>query len=78
VTYRQALSRLGFRPVQAYWHWPDFEHCRVIVPLGQPASLSTTLPVARVRLPTRLMAFADWAGLLQRAVPCFSVVGRKV
>jgi len=79
--WAMALARLGLSDVAAHWHWPDFERCTQIVPLGEPAALSLALARTGTGFSARLMATAGRlalrAGLLAPLVPCFSVMGRR-
>lgn len=79
--YVSALRRLGFIEVAAYWHWPNFESCTEIIPLGDPVALVHALGRRRSGGATRLKSALGRGlvrmGLLPRLVPCFSLVARK-
>ena len=75
------LRGLGLDQVEAYWHWPDFDSCTEIMPLGEPAAIrgsllrrqesrgrSALVSVARFLLATRLLPLAVTHG---------SVIGRR-
>ncbi|CAN5148312.1 hypothetical protein BH20ACT13_BH20ACT13_10680 [soil metagenome] len=75
------LRRLGLDRIEAYWHWPDFESCTEIMPLGEPAAMrgallrrqasrgrSVLVSVARLLLATRLLPLAVTHG---------SVIGQR-
>lgn len=79
--YAAELGRLGFDDVQASWHWPDFDSCTQILPLGardviRSALLSRRegrghspgLMVARLLVASQLLPFA---------VTHASVIGRR-
>ncbi|MDQ5851410.1 MAG: hypothetical protein M3380_04920, partial [Chloroflexota bacterium] len=75
-----AVERLGFIDIQAYWHWPNFESCTMIVPLGDRAALLHA--VGRhvngrgVQLKATLGSWLLRSGWLAHVVPCFSVVAQ--
>ncbi len=75
------VSRLGFVEVDAYWHWPNFESCAEIVPLGDRAALAHSLARRTGGTAARLKAIVGRGllqiGLFARQVSCFSVVARK-
>jgi len=79
---RACLRELGFGDVEAHWHYPDFERCGGIVPVGHRTTAGAFfLARAGGRLVAPLLARAGgWllgadhvAGLL----PCVSLVARK-
>lgn len=86
-----ALKRLGFGPVQIYWHWPDFESCTKIIPLHDQGALLFALgaggPIRSApgifdndmsgRLKRALGRGLVRSGLLARLVPCFSLVAQR-
>lgn len=79
--YIAALRGLGFARCEGYWHWPDFENCREIVPLYDAAALRHAFARRRSGAVARLKAAVgqkllcrDWLATL---VPCFSVVACK-
>lgn len=37
--YVQALTKAGFTEANAFWFWPDFDHCTKIIPLADPVVL---------------------------------------
>ena len=75
-----AVERLGFVDIQAYWHWPNFESCTMIVPLGDRAALLHALERhasgTGVQLKAMLGRWLLESGWLARVVPCFSVVAQ--
>jgi hypothetical protein len=79
--YVSAIRRLGFAEVEAYWHWPNFEACAEIVPLGDPVAVLHALGRRRSGVAARLKsAVGRWllqSGLLVRVIPCFSMVAHK-
>jgi len=75
------LGRLGFTAVETYWHHPDFETCREIIPLNDRATLDFALSrnhggVGR-QLLLRGARHLARTGALRHLVPCLSVVARK-
>ena len=79
--YVAELRRLGFDEVELYWHWPDFDSCTQILPLGDRRVVRSALIrrqesrggspqvwLARLLLAARLLPFA---------VPHASVVARR-
>lgn len=79
--YVATLRQLDLDEVEAYWHWPDFEHCTKILPLDDPAALLHVFPPQRSSVSGRLKsALGRWllqSGLLAIVVPCFSLVARR-
>jgi hypothetical protein len=77
----RALRRLEFENVTAQWHFPDFESCLEIVPLGDRRALSLSLRRRQRRLGTRLLVLAARLALrlrlLPHLVPSASVVGSR-
>lgn len=76
--YVAAARRLGLTEIEAYWHWPNFEACTEIIPLGDPTAL--VLALARRRGAQFALAIGGWlvrSGLLERMAPYFSIVARK-
>jgi hypothetical protein len=80
--YVAVIERQGFGEVAAYWHWPNFETCAEIVPLDDRAAVLLAFARRRSGAMARVKsAFGRGlvrSGLLAWAVPCFSVVGRKL
>ena len=76
-----AVERSGFIDIQAYWHWPNFESCTMIVPLGDRAALLHALgrhaSGGAVQLKATLGRWLLHSGWLARVVPCFSVVAQR-
>ena len=81
MDYLAAMRRLGYADAQAHCHWPDFENCRQIVPLEDPAAVQLALARSANKLKTRLRASFGRAllraGLFSRLVPCFSIVAQR-
>jgi hypothetical protein len=71
---------LGLHDVSAYWHFPDFERCRCILPLAYPAAcvrhLERDSMSPLVGLLGAAMALPGMEHALPRVVPCVSVIGR--
>jgi SAM-dependent methyltransferase len=76
-----AMQRLGLVEAVAYWHWPNFESCAEIVPLGERDALLLALARRRSGAGAWLKSALGHAllrsGLFERLAPCFSVVARK-
>jgi hypothetical protein len=75
------LRRRGFASVATYWHHPDFEACREIIPLNDRSALDFALSrvhggVGR-RLLLRGVRHLARSGALRHLVPCLSIVARK-
>jgi hypothetical protein len=76
-----SLKRLGFASVETYWHYPNFEACRQIIPLNDRSALAFVFSRDHASAGCRLLlkgarALArTWA--LRHLVPCLSVVARK-
>lgn len=74
------LRNLGIGPAALHWHYPSFEECRWMVPLGAPAALASLLSRA-TRIPiwvARATATALTAtGFLARAAPAVSLLLRR-
>jgi hypothetical protein len=79
--YMAAVERLGLAEAEAHWHWPNFESCAEIVPLGERDALLLALARRHSSASTRLKSALGRAllrsGLFIWLVPCFSVVARK-
>lgn len=43
AAFVEQLDRLGFCEIAAHWHWPDFNSCTQIVPLGERSALMHVL-----------------------------------
>lgn len=79
--YLAAVERLGFECAEAHWHWPNFDSCAEIVPLGEPTSLLHALGRRRTTLAARwktsLCRGLVRLGVFSYFVPCFSLVAQK-
>ena len=79
--YVATLEQLGLTEVQPYWHWPDFESCTRIIPLGDPTAFLHVL--ARhsgntgAQLKSVLGRWLLWSGLLTLVIRCFSIVAHR-
>lgn len=80
--YRIAMGRLGCGDIRAYWHWPSFESCAEIVPLGERGVVLHALgrrghsAAAKVKgLLARGLVHVGW---FDHVVTCFSVVAQKM
>jgi hypothetical protein len=75
------LPTLGFTEVSLYWHRPDFESCKEMVPLKSKEALTHlfTRNCRGWRLTARSwFAFmASRTQVLERTVSCVSVVARR-
>jgi aminoglycoside phosphotransferase len=65
----RALRRLGFEHVAAHWHFPNFDSCLEIVPLGDRRAVSLSLRRRQRRLGTRLQVLAARLALRLRLLP---------
>lgn len=74
------LRDLGLCDVSAYWHFPDFESCRCILPLEHAAAcvrhLERDSMSALVRLLGAAMRLPWTKHALPRVLPCVSTIGR--
>lgn len=81
AAYAGALQEVGFMEVQTHWHWPDFEKCKMMIPLDNHAAVRHALDRGGRTLKGRLRAgvgrWLHWSGLLPSTVPCFSVLARR-
>lgn len=79
--YWRLLEELGFTEIQANWHWPNFESCKMMIPLHSHAAAHLALDRGGQGLQARLRAGLGRAvvrsGLLAWTVPCFSVLARR-
>jgi len=79
--YIAAVERLGLAEATAFWHWPNFESCAEIVPLGDPGALMLAFARRRSGAGARLKSALGHAllrsGLFARLTPYFSIVARK-
>lgn len=75
------LRALAFEDVEAYWHHPDFERCRWMVPIGHaPAGafvVGRTAGRVAAALVTALHGRVLRAGHAARLVPGVSLVARR-
>lgn len=76
--YKSLLQRLDMNEIEAYWHWPDFESCVTIVPLGDQTALSGFFAQKQNGVMSGLKATLGqwllWSGLLEIVVPCVSIM----
>ena len=76
-----AVERLGLADAVAYWHWPNFDACAEIVPLGDRDALRLAFARRRSGAGARLKSALGRAllasGLFARLAPCYSIVARK-
>lgn len=79
--YVSALRELGYSEVRTHWHWPDFETCKMMIPLDNRAAMHHALDRSGRSLKARLGAgvgrWLHWSGLLTLTVPCFSLLARR-
>lgn len=79
--YLSAIERLGFQPAETHWHWPDFDSCAEMVPLGETTSLLHALGRRRTTLAARwktsLCRGLVRLGIFSYFAPCFSLVARR-
>jgi hypothetical protein len=78
---RTDLRRIGFLNVSAFWHRPDFELCREIIPLDNTAAAIQYFSRRSDSLASRMKAAAVRggikAGLLGQTVACVSITAQK-
>lgn len=77
---RAELRALGFGEVRAYWHHPDFESCRQVVPLHDPEAMElfvTRSAPALLSPAQRLLRLPALLNLVARLAPAVSVVAVK-
>ena len=82
ATYFRELTELGFSDLQAHLHWPTFETCRAIIPIGSGMKEPLCLLLDqrfRGRFRLGLGRGMGWlASQLPRCwVSCFSILGRR-
>jgi len=79
--YKDALQALDFSEPQSHWHWPDFENCKMMIPLESPAAVQHAFHRGghglKTQLRTGLGRVLLRSGLLAWTVPCFSVLARR-
>jgi len=75
-----ALRQFGYEGIRRHWHWPSFQACLELVDLDDPGSISMSLARRQAsRAATLKAALARTLrrlGMLDRAVPCASVLAR--
>jgi aminoglycoside phosphotransferase (APT) family kinase protein len=72
------LRRLGFDDPTAHWHYPSFDRCEEIVPLGSEEVVRHALGRRASRLRRSVGRVLHATGLLARVVPSVSVLGRRL
>lgn len=77
----KVLEARGFEDIQAFWHSPNFEGCKRIIPLDNPAALvyalkKTDNPVLR-RLTREVIFFTHKSGLLRWGTRSVSLIARR-
>lgn len=81
LTYSRALETLEFAEIQVHWHWPNFDSCKMMIPLGDTAAVRLALDRGgqglKAGLRKGLGRLLLWSGLLPWTVPCFSVLARR-
>ena len=79
--YVTTLRRAGLTQVEMYWHWPNFEKCTRIIPLGGPTPLVYTLIKGQTGVVPQFWAILlHWlhqTGLLHLALWHFSLVAQR-
>lgn len=80
ASYAAAVREGGFLDVELHWHWPDFERCTRMVPLGSGEGFSYLLSRGHAAFGPQLKAatgrFLLRSGMLGWCVPAVSVVAR--
>jgi hypothetical protein len=78
---RTGLETLGLGDIRFHWHRPDFTRAVEIIPLGDDAGLGYALGGRSRRLGGRtkraLGRLLRRAGMLERLIPCMSVVATR-
>lgn len=76
-----ALRQCGFKRINAFWHWPNFESCTKIISLDDPNVLSLALSSSEGRIQAILQEGLRRRWLspdrIAKFVPCFSLVARR-
>ena len=79
--HRTDLVRAGFGKIQTYWHRPNFERCREIVPLENKFALDYVLSRRQADMAGRIKSFAgrlaQSTGLLGFVMPSVSLLACK-
>ncbi len=79
--YRSDLSQLGLTDLRLYWHRPNFNRCKEMIPLDRPNALSFAMNKGHTGWRGQLKETAGKllknSGVLPFIVPCFSIVGQK-
>lgn len=80
AAYTHFLGDPGFSQIEGHWHWPNFERCKMMIPLRTPAAAHLAFArggqSVQARLKTGLGRAVVSAGLLAWVVPYFSVIAR--
>lgn len=80
AAYAAAARESGFLDVELHWHWPDFERCTRMVPLGSGAGFGYLLSRGGDDAGSRLKAAAGHllleSGMLGWCVTSVSIVAR--
>ena len=79
--YLSILERVGFNEIDAYWHRPNFEECREIIPLRDRVALKHVFTRRggglKKRMRLLLGRYAAKTGMLERFAPCVSIIAHK-
>jgi hypothetical protein len=77
----KALKKLGFNDVHAYWHWPDFDNCKRIIPLDSDIALVYAIFKGSNSYKGKLRVVIGGlllkGGLIKLLVTRYSVVARR-
>lgn len=80
-SFTEHMRRLGFCSIKTYWHRPNFEACREIVPLDHSSALQYVLSRNQSDFPGRMKAFAarsaTKAGILEGFLSSCSLIAQK-
>lgn len=80
ASYAAAVRESGFLDVEIHWHWPDFERCTRMVPLGSSEGFSYLLSRGHADFGSLLKAAAGRfllrSGMLGWCVPAVSIAAR--
>lgn len=77
--YSNMLGQKGYTEIQTFWHWPDFESCKRIIPLNDHAVIEYVLFQGKSHERPGLFSFVEAllrkSTVLERMISHFSIVG---
>ncbi|MBN8636747.1 MAG: hypothetical protein J0M07_15565 [Anaerolineae bacterium] len=73
------LTRAGFTSIQTHWHYPSFSNCTRLVPLADSGAFAYWLASRKQTWLAQSMGLRWLTGarLLERVLPCISVVAQR-